>query len=116
MNKMAMSTESIPGSLDMKLKNTILIQRRAIILAILGSTASNNIALKSVLTNGALILIKSWLDDILSKSVGESLMIVTRRVNYLIICGTNGNNLITKASECNFTHSWFLEVVTFFVN
>jgi len=47
-----------------------LIHRRAIILAIVGSTSSDNIALKGILINDYLFTVRSWLHDILEKGIG----------------------------------------------
>jgi len=68
--KMAESINSIPGDYDLQRKTQILEQRRCILLAIPGSTAPSNPALKYILANGYLVMVKSWLDDIRNKSVG----------------------------------------------
>lgn len=52
-------------------KRDLYIQRRAILLSIMGATPSNNIALRNVLANGALFVVKVWLGDIMRKQVGE---------------------------------------------
>jgi hypothetical protein len=64
---MAMSTATIAAD-----KNAALAQRRCIILAIVGSTPSSNDSLSQILQNGFLRTIKSWLEEILNGSVGES--------------------------------------------
>ena len=111
---MAASTDSIPGALDTQLKTAILVQRRAILLAILGSTASNNIALKTILSNGVLIVVKTWLDDILNKSVGKlPLRRKPKKYSRLRFRSSKVNLLMSDASESNFTSSWSLEVVTY---
>jgi hypothetical protein len=47
-----------------------LVHRRAIILAIVGSTSSDNLALKGILINDYLFTVRSWLHDILEKGIG----------------------------------------------
>lgn len=51
-------------------KDRTLIQRRAISLAIIGSTSPNSGVLKNILNSGLLLTIKSWLDDILNSNLG----------------------------------------------
>eukprot|EP00567_Pseudictyota_dubia_P000768 CAMPEP_0197466588 /NCGR_PEP_ID=MMETSP1175-20131217/65133_1 /TAXON_ID=1003142 /ORGANISM="Triceratium dubium, Strain CCMP147" /LENGTH=846 /DNA_ID=CAMNT_0043002637 /DNA_START=973 /DNA_END=3513 /DNA_ORIENTATION=- len=68
--KMAQGLNSIPGALDMRAKSLALVQRRSILLAIAGGTSPSNIALRQILSNGFLVVVKSWLDDILNSSVG----------------------------------------------
>jgi hypothetical protein len=67
---MADNLDSLSGDL-VESKKAILSQRRCIILAIVGATPSNNNTLASVLQNGFLSTVKSWLDNILGGSVGE---------------------------------------------
>lgn len=66
---MASNASDVPGDKDTQ--TAILVQRRAIILAIVGATPSSSSSLALILRNGYLNSIKSWLDDILSGSVGE---------------------------------------------
>jgi len=47
-----------------------MVQRRAILLAIIGATPPDNEALKGILNNGLLVTIKSWLDEILNVGLG----------------------------------------------
>jgi hypothetical protein len=68
--QMADNIDSLSGDL-VESKKAILAQRRCIILAIVGATPSSNTTLASVLENGFLSTVKSWLDDILGGSVGE---------------------------------------------
>ena len=52
---------------------SILEQRRCLLLAAVGSTAEKvptNATLKKLLTEGLLVTIKAWLDDILSSKIG----------------------------------------------
>lgn len=51
-------------------KSKILAQRRAILLAIIGATPADSVALKAILNNGLLVTIKSWLDEILNIGIG----------------------------------------------
>jgi hypothetical protein len=67
---MAQSIDEIPGDVA-ETKKAILVQRRCIILAIVGSTPYNNKSLARILSNGFLSTVRSWLEDILSGSVGE---------------------------------------------
>ena len=76
---MADNLDSISGDL-VESKKAILAQRRCIILAIVGATSSNNITLASVLQNGFLSTVKSWLDDILGGSVGELVLSFPRLI------------------------------------
>lgn len=68
---MADSASDVSGDKDTQ--TAILVQRRCIILAIVGSTPSSNSSLGLVLENGFLSSAKSWLDDILNGSIGELL-------------------------------------------
>lgn len=51
-------------------KSKTLAQRRAILLAIIGATPADSVALKAILNNGLLVTIKSWLDEILNIGIG----------------------------------------------
>eukprot|EP00979_Chaetoceros_neogracilis_P014860 scaffold4962_cov199-Chaetoceros_neogracile.AAC.1 len=51
-------------------KGKAIVQRRAILLAIIGATPPDNEALKGILNNGLLVTIKSWLDEILNVGLG----------------------------------------------
>mmetsp|Transcript_3294 Transcript_3294/g.8525 ORF Transcript_3294/g.8525 Transcript_3294/m.8525 type:complete len:828 (-) Transcript_3294:225-2708(-) len=68
--KMARGPNLIPGALDDRKKNRVLVQRRCILLAIVGATQTRNVALRQILIDGFLVEVKSWLDDILTNSVG----------------------------------------------
>jgi hypothetical protein len=83
---MAGSDDSITG--DNETKKAILAQRRCIILAFVGATPSSNSSLARVLQNGFLSTVKSWLDDILSGSIGE-LVHFHLRVATLFVVGLN---------------------------
>jgi hypothetical protein len=61
------SVANIP---DLTEKSKTLAQRRAILLAIIGATPPDNIALKAILNNGLLHTIKTWLDEILNIGIG----------------------------------------------
>jgi hypothetical protein len=64
----------------------ILSQRRSIILSIIGSTPSSNDVLSQVLQNGFLATIKSWLDEVLNGSIGESDSLVQRLPQIILSC------------------------------
>jgi hypothetical protein len=66
-----MASSSAPVDGDNETKKKILSQRRCIILAIVGATPSSNAPLQSILQTGFLSSVKSWMDDILSGSIGE---------------------------------------------
>lgn len=66
-----MADSSSLGELEDAQKSAVLEYRRCIILAIAGATPTSNAQLVQILTNGFLDSVKSWLDDILSGSVGE---------------------------------------------
>lgn len=66
---MAASASDVLGDKDTQ--TAILAQRRCIILAIVGATPSSNSSVALILQAGFLSSVKSWLDDILSGSVGE---------------------------------------------
>lgn len=85
---MAAATATISGDSDEQ--KAVLAQRRGIILVIIGSTASSNDSLTQILENGFLKTVKSWLDEILSGSVGG--------VDLLLVLVENTTNLpVTKA-------------------
>jgi hypothetical protein len=67
---MTSSIDSIPGSLDPASKALTLEQRRAVVIAIVGTTPASNESLKIVLESGVLVAFKSWLEDILNDVVG----------------------------------------------
>lgn len=71
---MAEDVLKIPGELDLDKKRTAAEQRRCLLLAILADTPSTNPTLKSVLSNGLLVTVKSWLDDILNGAIGTFLV------------------------------------------
>mmetsp|Transcript_16766 Transcript_16766/g.23671 ORF Transcript_16766/g.23671 Transcript_16766/m.23671 type:complete len:847 (-) Transcript_16766:382-2922(-) len=68
--KMAGSFDAIAGNIDQRQKVSILEQRRCVLLAIVGSTSSNNDSLVEILERGFLSTVKKWLADILSKTIG----------------------------------------------
>ena len=70
---MAEDVLKVPGELDLDQKRAAVEHRRCILLALLGCTSPNNPTLKALLSNGLLVTIKSWLDDILSGAIGTSL-------------------------------------------
>jgi hypothetical protein len=74
--QMASSSAQIEG--EAQAKKQILSQRRCIILAIVGATPSSNAPLQSILQIGFLRSVKTWMDDILSGSVGELVVAGTR--------------------------------------
>jgi len=67
---MARGPENVSGGLDMLHKARVIEMRRCILLAIVGSTSSSSASLQRILKNGYLIVVKSWLDDILNSAVG----------------------------------------------
>jgi len=67
---MAASVLDIPGNIDLEAKAAMLAQRRSVLLAIVGSTSSSSETVRTVLSNGFLGVVKSWLDDVLSSVVG----------------------------------------------
>ena len=67
---MATSVLDIPGNIDLEAKAAMLAQRRSVLLAIVGSTSSSSEAVRTVLSNGFLGVVKSWLDDVLNSVVG----------------------------------------------
>jgi len=48
----------------------LLIQRRSILLTIIGSTPSDNELLSAILNSGYLLSVKVWIEDILNRRVG----------------------------------------------
>jgi hypothetical protein len=68
---MASSLDGIAGE-TIESKKEILVSRRCIILALVGSTPIDTNALNIILTEGYLNAVKYWMDDILSGSVGKS--------------------------------------------
>jgi hypothetical protein len=66
----AQSSEKIPAASD-EIKNAVLEQRRAIILAIVGATPDSTPSLERVLSNDYLSVVKVWLDQVLDGSVGK---------------------------------------------
>jgi hypothetical protein len=71
---MAESVEAITGHSTPELKSAVLVRRRCILLAVIGSTQPDSEPLKIILNNGYLLLVKSWLDDILNGDVGKLLL------------------------------------------
>ena len=53
----------------------VLVQRRSILLTIVGSTPSDNQMLPAVLNCGYLSAVKGWIEDILNKRVGKFMLI-----------------------------------------
>lgn len=72
---MASSVDKIPGDGDTTSKLASLEQRRCILLAIMGSTAPDNVGLKRSLERGLLTAVRLWLDEILSGKVGKLLVV-----------------------------------------
>jgi hypothetical protein len=70
LRQMASSLDSIPSG-DVETKKAILISRRSIILALVGSTPPSIASLDRILINGYLSTAKNWMDDVLVGSVGE---------------------------------------------
>ncbi len=66
---------SVAHITDAELRSKSLIQRRAILLAIVGATTVDNLALKAILNKGYLFHVKSWLDDILDGFGGVDLLL-----------------------------------------
>jgi hypothetical protein len=67
---MAEDVLKIPGELDLDKKRAAVEHRRCILLALLACTSPNNPTLKKLLSNGLLVTVKAWLDDILSGAIG----------------------------------------------
>lgn len=74
---MASSLDSIPSG-DVETRKAILIARRSVVLALVGSTTPDNVSVDRILINGYLSTTKSWMDDILNGSVGECTCCVHR--------------------------------------
>ena len=53
-------------------KASVLVRRRSILLALCAATPVEATSLRTIIQNGYLTTVKSWLDDILSGSTGES--------------------------------------------
>jgi len=70
---MAEDVLSIPGDLDLDQKRAVAEHRRCILLALLACTSPSNPTLKKLLSDGLLVTVKSWLDDILNGAIGASL-------------------------------------------
>ncbi len=68
--KMVQSVDAVTINGDIKLKTKVLIQRRTILLLMIGCTPSSNDALKYILNNNLLVHVKAWLEDILNSKVG----------------------------------------------
>jgi hypothetical protein len=69
--QMASSHNSIAGDTN-EAKKEILVSRRCIVLALVGSTPIDASILTSILKDGYLSIVKHWMDEILSGSVGTS--------------------------------------------
>ena len=67
---MAQSANIMADKIDLAAKCKILMQRRAILLLIIGCTSGGNPVLRRLLTNGLLVDMKMWLDEILTSKVG----------------------------------------------
>jgi hypothetical protein len=67
---MAESALKIPGDLDPDTKKSVLEYRRCVLLEMVGSTPSTNPQLNLILSNGALVTVKSWLGDIVNGTFG----------------------------------------------
>jgi hypothetical protein len=72
-----MATDFPSGQIVDEKTIKLLVQRRSIILAVVGGTPVDNLMLAAVLNHGYLSTVKVWLEDILNKRVGE-LYFVTR--------------------------------------
>jgi hypothetical protein len=67
---MASTLDSISTG-DIETRKAILIARRSVILALVGPTTPNNVSVDRILMNGYLSTVKSWMDDVLTGSIGE---------------------------------------------
>jgi len=67
---MASSIDDPKWTLSDEAKSNILAQRRCILLALIGSTPVTSVVVKGILEGGYLVVVKSWLDDILNKGLG----------------------------------------------
>lgn len=68
--QMASNIENPNGTLSDEVRSNILAQRRCILLALIGSTPSTSFVVRGILESGYLVVVKSWLDDILNKGLG----------------------------------------------
>lgn len=87
---------------DSPTKPRILEQRRCLLLAVTGSTAETiprSPTLKRILEAGFLVLVKSWLDDILMGTVGE--VVIFRSGTAFV-----GHMLLTKWSYRHHKEGW----------
>jgi len=64
------SVDALSSDIDDENKTKILIQRRSIILALIGSTDVDSVFLKAILDDGYLGWVKSWIDDVLNNKIG----------------------------------------------
>lgn len=107
---MAEDVLKIPGELDLDQKRAAVEHRRCILLALLACTSPNNPTLKTLLSNGLLVTIKSWLDDILSGAIGTSPCLVlptgnSTTVNTCCVSFSRGDgSSLQEASTCCFTY------------
>lgn len=67
---MAADVLQIPGELDLDRKRAAAEHRRCILLGLLAGSSPNNPTLKKLLSDGLLVTVKSWLDDILAGAIG----------------------------------------------
>jgi hypothetical protein len=68
--QMASSLDGLAGD-AIEIKKAILVSRRCIILALVGSTPIDTSSLTIILKDGYLSTVKHWMDDILSGSLGK---------------------------------------------
>jgi hypothetical protein len=68
------SVEKISAAATNDMTKAALEYRRCIVLGLVGSTSSTNPALERILESGYLDHVKTWLEDILSGTVGESFL------------------------------------------
>jgi len=68
---MAADVLQIPGELDLDRKRAAAEHRRCILLGLLAGSSPNNPTLKKLLSDGLLVTVKSWLDDILGGAIGK---------------------------------------------
>jgi hypothetical protein len=67
---MASSLDGVAGD-TVENKKEILVSRRCLVLALVGSTPIDTGILAIILKDGYLNTVKQWMDDILSGSVGK---------------------------------------------
>ncbi|KAG7346295.1 RNA recognition motif containing protein [Nitzschia inconspicua] len=67
--QMASGLDCVAGE-DVANKKAILVSRRCLILALVGSTPVDSSSLGTILQNGYLSSVRTWMDEILSGSVG----------------------------------------------